>query len=282
MEQINQPANDPTPRPRLGVWATVGEAYAIWFANLRLWLKLSIVPAIVLIGLYALAPSFLPDPISVSADDMGFGGMLTFTIFYIIVFLAEIPLVTAWHRVVLTRDDAASLRYQVGHREWRYLIKVLLIVLYLCLAILAVGAVMSLLFILPFGAGSDGALTLSPSVAEAMYSIAFLGTYGLIFRFIGHLCLELPAAATGASLSRKEARTALKSNEWRLVSIILLSLVPMLLAEFAVQIWSADGSAIVGMRDLLAYILYFIFTPVVVGVLSIAYRELVETPAAAD
>ncbi len=278
MTQITEPSlKDETARPSLAVWATLGEAYAIWFANLWLWLKLCTIPVVILIGLTALGPSVLPGAEDSGTHEMGFAVAGYFTVFFIFVFLAEVPPVTAWHRIILMGDNAQTRRYVIGLQEWRYILKLSLILLYLLLAILVVGFAIGLAMVSVFGVAADGAPAISGALEETIYNVTAFGIYLVMFRFIGHLFLGLPAAAIGAGLSGKEGKKALKTNEWRLVGIVVLSMAPPLLAGFALS-RAADGAPIPGIYDLLGYVIAIIFAPVIVGVLSIAYRELVQKP----
>ena len=279
-EHTGQPEGTEPLRPRLAVWATVGQAYAIWFANLGLWLKLSIVPVVLLIGLNAVAPSVLPDAKDVSAGSVGFAAGFFF-FFAIIVYLAEIPLATAWHRYILTHEDTASHRYLIGNREWRYLLKALLIALIVLLFSLIVGLVIALVMVPFVMAMVAGPPTASLPLIGLVTSLVTLGFYALIGRYLGHLFLMLPAAAIGSNLSRKDTKAAVKSNEWRLVGVYALSVVPIWIIGVALT-FPVDGVAILTSRDLLGHVPALVFAPVIVGVLSITYRELVQKPEAAS
>jgi hypothetical protein len=274
-------AEQPIAYRPLRVWATVGEAFGIWIVNWGLWLKLSIVPCVILIGLFAVAPSFQPDPGSAGAEERELTDLTFLMTSLVVLFLAEVPLVTAWHRVVLTREDTKSLRYLTGRREWRYLVDASMISFYFLLCLVIVGVVFGSVLFIAFGEGLDGASSLSHPIELAINSVGILVIFAILIRLMGHLCLKLPAAAIGASVSARAARSALKTNEWRLAGVVVLSLIPILLLDFVLQALLEDQDWVFGLEVLLTYIPALVFMPVLVGVLWITYRELVQTPEAA-
>lgn len=263
-------------RPRLAVWSTVGKAYSIWFAHFNLWLKLSVVPFVFAILLITIGIVWLP----VDAHPSGFDAALLTAIFSAIMFLVEIPLLTAWHRVILAPYEAGIHRYQIGKREWRYVMKSTYIMLYVILAVLVLGILFNIGLIAIVGVGPDGGPALSVHLQELMNYAVVLVAYMLVFRFIGHLALALPALALGKGLSRQDAKAALRSNEWHLVGVIAVSMLPIFIAGFAV-LALVETSVTSALLDSASYMLALILAPVVVGVISIAYRELVEKPEAA-
>lgn len=271
-----------TERPTLRVWATVGEAYAIWFANLGLWLKLSIVPVLVVIGMGLLVRAVLPDAVHSTSPSIILPIVLVM-LFAVAIYLSEIPLATAWHRFILTRDDVQSHRYIVGRREWRYLLKALIIALIVVLLSILLGLLLSLL-LLPFvmaiagGKASAEGLWIT-SIASAVLS---LGMYALLGYLIGHLFLMLPAAAIGRNFSGSEASAALAENKWRFVGIYIVVLAPLIILTFGIDAALGAGAGGAAGGEMVNYIVTLLFAPVIVGALSITYRDLVQKPEAAD
>ena len=258
------------PAIKLPVWATAREAYAIWFANLGLWLKLSIVPVVILIALKAVAPSVLPDAKNIDAGSVGISAAFFF-VFAVIIYLSEIPLATAWHRFILTREDRASHRYLIGGREWRYFLKALLIAIIVLLVSLVLGIVMAVVMI-PLMMG--GAAATNVVLVTVLTSLATIGFYALLGYFLGHLFLMLPGAAVGRNISTGETRAAVRGNEWRLVGVYLVAMLPIWIVG-TILTWPVNGNAVLGADDLLGQVPALIFAPVIVGVVSICYRDLV-------
>lgn len=258
----------------LPVWATVGEAYAIWFANLGLWLKLTIVPFIFLALLSFIGFAWFPaeqDPVGIHA------GVLS-VVFIGIMFVVEVPLLTAWHRVILTPEDSGSRRYRFGSREWRYGLKSSLILVYVVLAVAVFAIMFNIGLLAVVGTGPDGGPAIPLHHQELMNYAVILPATILVFRFLGHLVLALPALALGQSISRQDVKSALRSNEWRLAGIVTVSMLPAFAIGFASS--SAEPALGPGMWDLVNYLPNLILAPVIVGVISIAYRELIQKPAA--
>lgn len=264
------------PTRKLPVWATVREAYAIWFANLGLWLKLSIVPVVILIVLKAIAPSVLPDANNIDSGSLGVSDAF-FVVFAVIIYLSEIPLATAWHRFILTHEDRASHRYLIGGREWRYFLKALLITIIVLLVSFVLGIVVGVVMI-PFMMG--GAATLNVPLIILVTGLAMIGFYALLGYFLGHLFLMLPGAAVGRRISTRDTRAAVRGNEWRLVGIYIVALLPIWIVG-TILTWPVNGNAILGADDLLGQVPALFFAPVIVGVVSISYRELMQKPETA-
>lgn len=269
----------PIARPQLRVWATVGEAYAVWFANLGLWLKLSIIPVLVVIGMGFLVTAMLPDATNPSM----LLPIVLVMLFAVTIYLSEIPLATAWHRFILTHDDAPSHRYLVGRREWRYLLKALFIAIIVLLLSILLGLLLSLLLI-PFVMAITGN---GPSaeglwVVSLVSAVLSLGMYAVLGYLIGHLFLMLPAAAIGRPFSGTEASDALAQNKWRFVGLYIVVLAPLIVLTFGIDaaLGVGAGGGVAG-GELVNYIVTLLFAPVIVGALSITYRDLVQKPEAA-
>jgi hypothetical protein len=263
-------------RSRLDVWAVVGEAYSIWFSHLGLWLKLSIIPFVFAALLSGVGFAWFP----ATPDSTGVYAALVSALFIAIMFVVEIPLLTAWHRVILAPGDAGEHRYRFGKREWRYALKSSLIMVYVLLAVAVLLVLFNIALLAVVGEGTDGGPAISLRLQELLSYAVILLAYVLVFRLIGHLVLALPALALGRRISRQDVKIALRSNDWRLVGIVVMSMLPTFVVGFA-GLLVATGSAS-GLLDMASYLLALILAPVIVGVISIAYRDLVEKPDAAD
>lgn len=273
-DEAGEQPEQPLERPQLRVWATVREAYAIWFANYGLWLKLAIVPVVCLVGLSVLGQTVLEiGPESLAADDSPHAPERFFL--SVLIYLSQVPLVTAWHRTILEPRAAAGHGYRIGNREGRYLLNLFVI----ALAIGAIFMVASILagLLLPAIVGSVSGyfgVAVSLLLSVALY-------LGLGYLLVGGF-LVLPAAAIGREIRLGPAMLATNGNEWRLLGIYAVALLPVwglavILELFAAA--AATGSLLV------ENVLYFgpelLFAPAIVGVLSITYRELVQKPEAA-
>jgi hypothetical protein len=280
-DRADRGAEQPIDRRKLRVWATVKEAYRICFANLGLWLKLSIVPVALLIALWVTAVSVLPGPAEAAPDSFPALQSALMLLCIIVMFLCEIPLVTAWHRFILTHDDVFSHRYLVGNREWRYLLKLLLITLIACLVFIMV-AIVNTLVLVPMLMAGSGVESANTMVFEVFIAVVSLGVYALLIFVFAHLFLMLPASAIGRKMTRRAAKTAIVSNRGRLTAVFAVGALPIsLMSLLLTSIFGAKGDAIFVSGDLVVYVPTLIFAPVIVGLLSIAYRDLVQMPEAA-
>lgn len=265
---------------RLRVWATAGEACRVWASNAGLWIKLSIVPVALLIVLWVIAASVLPNTAETAPDEFP---RLQFALLFLcitVMFLAEIPRMTAWHRFILTPEDVASHRYLIGSREWRYLLSTLLltVILYFVLVIVTIA---SSLFVIPALLPAIGVDPGNMSAFEVSITVANLGFCGLVVFVFADLLLRLSAAAIGRKLTRREAKTAIASNRGRLTGGLAIGVIPILLAGYPMfRLFGAEGDVMFVAGDLAIYIPTLVFGPVLVGILSIAYRDLVQAPDA--
>lgn len=288
-----------TPRPVLPVWATVREAYAIWFANMGFWLKLSIIPLLVVIGMGVLLWLVTPDTTTNLTQALIFPPLFILLL-GVCMYLSEIPLATAWHRFILTRYDRESHRYIVGGREKRYLLKAAIIGITIFLVSSILGFIVGF-FLMPFVmSGRYGLSVVEYSLVLSLVSMVFsFGSYVLIGYFFGCLFLMFPAAAIGRNYSVTESWNAIKGNEWRFVGVYALVLLPIFILISLVEpvlvslinervlenrsfIGSGATSAGAAGGELLGYFVTLLFAPVIVGTLSIIYRELVQKREAAE
>ncbi|CAN0564067.1 unnamed protein product, partial [Laminaria digitata] len=200
--------------------------------------------------------------------------------FAVVIFVAQIPMATAWHRLILMPADRASHRYRIGRPEGRYCLKMLVIVLIVLMVSLMIGLMLSFLVVptmLSLTTGTGGVA--NPLVFWMAGIVIALGFYALLVYFLGYLLLMLPAAAMGRNCTSREAAAALGRNQWRLMGIYTLVLLPLVILEFLLA-WLV-GSLALQNGVLLAVVQYgppLLFAPVVIGVLSIVYRELAQAP----
>jgi len=276
----NAGAEQPIERPKLRVWETVREAYGVWFAHPGLWLRLSVIPVLVIIGMFVLHMLSWADAARSSAPALP---AVTLLLLVVLMYLSEIPLATAWHRLILVENPGERHRYVVGRPEFRYFLKAIFIffVMFLVSGLLGtlVGGVMVPLIFGSIGGNSIPDNLLLITVAGWVLSFVI---YSVLGYFLGCLFLMLPAAAIGRNFKSGQASAALKGNEWRLVGVYIVTLVPITILAAVVDglfFLSLDVPGTGG--GFFSFFGPLIFAPLIVGVLSITYRELVQKPEAA-
>ncbi len=193
-------------------------------------------------------------------------------VFLAIDVMVMLPVVTAWHRLVLLGFGNPTVRsdYSFGWEEWLY-IKCTLVLL----AIYAAGG-----FAYYFAV--DWALRVVPSAIMGLLVLpVWLGLMGLFAR----LCLTLPAAAIGRTLSMADGFTATVGNTWRIALLYLLISLPagFLSLLFIAMTDSAEGDTeALSLADFLQVIVGmtpgFLFVPIYVAALSLIYRQLFLAP----
>lgn len=268
--------------PVLRPGAILREAYAVWFANFGLWLKLLLVPAAVIAVLSIVSVQLLA-----GSDDeiMMFPSVPTgiaVILFQFIIYLSQIPLATAWHRLILTSDDAAAHRYRIGGPEGRYLLKIVVITLIVLVVFLMIGLMLSFLVIPALMLLTTGGRGVpDPFLMMLVGSAISIGVYTILGYWFGYLLLMLPAAAIGRDYTGSEAAAAMGDNRWRLIGVYVLALLPLVVLEYLLQ-WLLGGPAMKSgaIAALVQYGPTLLFAPVIIGVLSITYRELVQKPEA--
>lgn len=269
-QSLETPQEGPPRIPTPGSIAL--EAYAIWRTNLGLWFRLSLFPLIVVIGGAALIWFFVPleAPTASNSSAMSYKVSLGFTF---AVLLAELPLVTAWHRLILLRGDQGAHRYIFGHREWRYLLNAAIVGtgMVLVAAGFYIGTVL-LFGEVTFGVRSEWMLTFLAILFDlALWSF-------VIYCFAG-LLLRLPAAAIGRRHARVATSRGVKGNRWRLLRSYFAALWPLGVIVFLIEVGLSDTDGVpVFVLETLHRLVFLTFAPVLVGVLSITFRELVQKP----
>ena len=100
---------------KLPVLATVWEAYAIWFANLGLWVKFMALP-----GLAVVAAILILRHASFSWD-VEFEKIIVNLLMPFLIFAISVPVMTGWHRLILRGEDQSVDKYRVGRRKFWYI-----------------------------------------------------------------------------------------------------------------------------------------------------------------
>jgi len=200
--------------------------------------------------------------------------------FALLFFVAEIAFATAWHKLVLEREARSAGRLSLGQAEWIYFKKLVMLFFIILLTGLAWVLAMSSLTSLGLGMGglvggdegfnAAGIAVLAIGIAAAVY-VAY--RYGAFF-------LVLPAAAVGRNFLLREATHRIGPNRWTLLMTYVCAYLPILLLDILRSRIPLDlsGSTTGFLLPFIGNLPELIFMPVIVGVLSITYRELVQRP----
>jgi hypothetical protein len=257
-------------RTKLPIVATVREAYTILFANFGLWIKLSIVPGLVLLGVTVFYEHIAgDDPTGISAVPSTIVWAAMFA-----VYLSEVPLATAWHRLILSHHKDAPHRYSIGVREFRYVLKVVAIMFVGLMMVVVAGFIMSILGSL-FGQGDD--------VIGSLISVAIvIAAIAVLINFIARMFLLLPAASIGRDMSISDTSAAVEGNSWRFIGIYTLTVAPLYLLGYLLELaFEESMKTSAALSNFIGYFPSFLYAPILIGVLSITYRELVQKQEAA-
>lgn len=202
------------PAPPLQIWAIAGEAYRVWLQNIGPWLKLLAVPVAVIAAGTILSlqimNSMMQGPVQAPSALL----VVAIFVFNVLIYLSQIPLATAWHRLILKTDDPGSHRYMIGRPEGRYLLKILFVALVVIAVSLLIGLLLSVLVLPVLMEVTVGARGMPNLLLLGLVSTAIsLGVYAVLGFFLGYLLLMLPAAAIGRNYAGSEASAAIKGNE---------------------------------------------------------------------
>ncbi len=266
------------PAPPLQIWVIAGEAYRVWLQNIGPWLKLLAVPVAVIAAGTILSLQIMNSMMQGPVQAPSALSVVAVFVFNVLIYLSQIPLATAWHWLILKTDDPGSHRYMiVGRPEGRYLLKILFVALVVIAVSLLIGLLLSVLVLsalMEVSVGGMPNLLLLGLVSTAIS----LGVYEVLGFFLGYLLLMLPAAAIGRNYAGSEASAAIKGNEWRLLGVYVVAMLPLIMQKKFLLYWFIGGLALKS-GILVAIVQYgptLLFAPVVIGVLSITYRELVQ------
>ena len=262
----------------LQIRAIVGEAYVVCFQYVGLWLKVTAVPVAVIAALTILSLQLVNGLGMATAKAPSVTSVIAIFLFTALIYLSQVPLATARHRLILKSGDTGSQRYMIGGPKGRYFLKILIIALIVIAVSLMIGLLLSGL-VLPLLMGiTTGERGLPNLILLGLIgTVISLGLYSVLGYFLGYLLLMLPAAAIGRNYVGSEASAAIKGNEWRLVGVYVVAMLPLIILEYLFG-WLLGG-LVLKSGILLAIVQYgptLLFAPVVIGVLSITYRGLVQ------
>lgn len=265
--------NPNTPRPVLPIWATVREAYTIWYADLGTWLKLLMLPTGIVVCSILL----------LSGKNIGLSAGVRETLSIFGVYLLLVPMITSWHRLILVKESSFRDLDAIGYREMRYIgVALAISVAGAIYFFVVVGTIFELGKSHSLGGSEPGAMNIS-YFFDATMALAVL----IYFYSLAALSLYFPAAAIGRKLSFREVLAKTAGNRWRLIVAYTLVMTPLALIGFVFQsipqmlVKLMDVGSVLLVANLIDYLVTVIQLPPLIAVASIAYRELVQKPEAA-
>lgn len=216
---------------KLPVWRTVKAAYLVILHNPKLAIKLAIIPLIfwtlpILIQSYLWSGMTLGDVAMSMQSDINIVSLIY--AISIVGFVAMIPMITAWHRLVILGHDhpKARISYSIQNTEWSYLWKAVLFIL-LCFLFMLPAIIVPIVIGLAMSSMSGFHAALIIVVILAMLPI---------YAFILRASLVFPAAAIGNSLGFRESWRLTKGNTWRVIFAIILAALPTTVVGMIVSI----------------------------------------------
>lgn len=259
------PNSGSIPVKTLPVWPTVYEAYGFWFRHFRTWLKLIILPTIVIVfGIVMLT--------SVS---MSLPGELRGIAHFFLACLVLVPMITAWHRLVLSGAGQARGWLATGRREWRYL--------RLAILLFVAGIAIFLANFAAIGALSGAVPASLWFILDAwLLVLGFLVAYALIA-----VLPVLPAAAIGQEVSVKQALLATRGQRWQIFFMYVLAAIPLAGLSIAIRSFvtpiAGDLNPYIAayLNAATDYAMIVVSLPSAIAIASISYRELVQADQSA-
>lgn len=214
------------------------------------------------------------------------GVELASMLFTVISMISIIPVVTAWHRMILMGADnpKARIAYKLGPAEWAYL-KAAAVLYGLGYAIgLFVSALYGpllggpVLWLVREGIDPGGMLSAYGPAVISWGSVALILGF-LVARFF----LVLPSAAVGLPMSFPDSAVATRGNGLKLVLAYLIASIPAgaLAAIFdtpTTVLSSGAENGVMFLDMILAILPRILLYTIAVGILSLAFERLVGVP----
>jgi hypothetical protein len=263
---------------KLPVLATVADAWRELRHDWRIFARLSIAPfAIQLVG-NALLVIGADGAIEKASRGWGVVRLLAYSI---VLWLALVPAITAWHRHVVLGPEARPPRpeYQFGSGERIYVGKSVLILVVLML--------LSIPLSIPTGVVAAAIGAASGSLAELERFAPLLSAMVWITTVVMSLIcapwlLIFPAAALNRSLRLRDAAALARGNRLRLLAVLALAYLPQLVISAVlrgiVELVAGEDAAQALVPALVAQLLemttQYALLAVAVGALSFAYLRL--------
>ena len=223
---------------KLPVWRTAKAAYLVIFHNPQLAMKLGIIPLAFVIfpailqG-YLWGGMTMTEMSAAMTDNTGL--FILLSVVGWVSYLATIPMITAWHRMVIRghADPDSRIRYSIGRNEGSYLWKVflfgLLIILIYIFAVLV--SFLPAIFISAFASQA----TQDTSFATIITMLVSASVLFIVFGFVLRLSLVFPAAAVGKPIGFRKSWRESRGNTWRLFAAVCLGFLPSLVMPVVVN-----------------------------------------------
>lgn len=235
-------SDNPSRIMKLPVWRTVKAAYLVIFHNPLLALKLGFVPMCFVIAPAILSGYFwggapTEEYAAALVENTGFCQILNF-----VSYLATIPMITAWHRMVILghADPDSRLRYSVHKYEWSYLWKGFLFALIVAsIYLLGSLVIMGVNSVMHTHAPQDMLVFINWVIAAALVLVFCV--------YFSRLSLVFPAAAAGKPIGFGESWSKTRGNTVRLFVAACLGFLPFLVVpavsdSFTSYFWVFDAA----------------------------------------
>jgi len=265
--------------PPLPVLAISFDAYRLPFLNFGTYLRLSWLPFLIIFAASTGMQFYYRDFAGLGGEGnalLGAMGVFIEASFW----LLTIPIATAWIRMLLKGPEHGT-RITIGRAEAVYLFRyVSLLVPGLGSFALVIGLFFSIAIFTDFDPDTFFPDASDESVAiilEAVLAPAIAFSLFMISRFL----LGFPAAAVGHSSRLRDSFALTKGRMWAVVALLILTLLPEGLGSLASIVWESDvelgpnnGIFSAAWIAIQYYAASWLFFPVSVGALALAYRHL--------
>lgn len=261
---------------RISPWELIFHSWRLFLANLDVFLALMWRPFAVT-ALAAFGAVELVRYLGVS---------LTTLLYTLVAMIVVIPVITAWHRMILLGSDnpEARVTYRIGTAEWTYFRGAALLY--------GLGYVIGLLVEQLYGPLIGGPLLWA--AREGFDSTGLIAAYGpaivhwtavaiIVGFLVARFFLVLPAAAVGLPFSFSQSASVTRGQGVRLILAYLLASVPAFGLAFLFDppemVLSRGGSTDAQFLDMVLAILpRILLYTIAVGILSLAFERLVGVP----
>lgn len=265
--------------PPLPVLSIAVEAYRILFRNFGAYLRLSWLPFLIIFAA-SMSLQFLYREVGDLGDEANPALYMLGNLSEVCLWLLTIPVATAWIRLVLLNTDQ-QVRLAVGRSEAVYLLR------YICIALLALGsfALVIALFVLMteftgFDPGIFDSEVSGESIAIILAAVLFPAA-AVALLGVSRFLIAFPAAAVGEPSRLRDSFALTKGRTWTVFAILILTLIPDGLGLLAFAVWEidmelgpTDGIIAAARIAVQNYAVSWLFFPVSVGALALAYRDL--------
>ncbi len=270
--------------PPLPILAISLGAYRILFRNFSAYIRLSWLPFLIIFAA-STGMQFFYRGVGDLSEEANLALYLLGMLFEMSLWLLTVPVATGWTRMVLLNTEQ-QVRLAVGRVEAVYLLR------YVCIALLALGSfalVAALFFVItevisfdPDTISSDASDSEASGTSIAiMLAVVLVPAVAAAVLIISRFVVALPAAAVGDPSRLRDSFVLTKGRTWALFAILILTSFPDGLhslafgvGEFDMELGPTDGIFSAAWIAIQYYGISWLFFPVSVGALALAYRRL--------